>query len=118
MTVRRAQRASAPTGSFTVAFVQKSDRARAGVEGLAYRLGRCFCILPYAEVSTGDPHPAPTGVGNDLSVVPWGGHQTSAGRRVGDPYNLRISVKLQKIERYCGRTQFAPTYRKVNRTPA
>jgi len=29
-----------------------------GGDGLACRLGRCFCILPYAEVSTGDPHPA------------------------------------------------------------
>ena len=40
----------------------KSNCARAGVEGLDCRLGRCFCILPYAEVSAGDPHPAPTGV--------------------------------------------------------
>ena len=29
-------------------------------QGLACRLGRCFCILTYAEVSTGDPHPRPT----------------------------------------------------------
>ena len=27
-------------------------------QGLACRLGRCFYILPYAEVSIGDPHPA------------------------------------------------------------
>ena len=27
-----------------------------GGGGLACRLGRCFCILPYAEVSAGDPH--------------------------------------------------------------
>jgi len=38
-------------------FAQNDKPVRTvGVGGLACRLGRCFCILPYAEVSTGDPH--------------------------------------------------------------
>ena len=43
---------------YTIHIVQDEILRRG--QGLACRLGRCFCILTYAEVSTGDPHPRPT----------------------------------------------------------
>ena len=60
----------------------KSDCARAGAEGLACRLGRCFCILPYAEVSTGDPHPAPTGCDSPLDCADFAERHRGRSLRV------------------------------------
>ena len=49
-----------PVGADAFIRPQKFDEILWRGQGLACRLGRCFCILPYAEVSTGDPHPRPT----------------------------------------------------------
>ena len=45
-----------PVGADAFIRPQKFDEILWRGQGLACRLGRCFCILPYAEVSTGDPH--------------------------------------------------------------
>ena len=80
----------------------KSNRARAGAEGLACRLGRCFCILPYAEVSTGDPHPAPTDCVLSLGYAhrrdsPRGCPRANAVRPYGVTIYRLIYVKSDRI---------------------
>ena len=69
---------------------------------LACRLGRCFCILPYAEVSTGDPHPSRLSAFGRTQFAPTGlvhrhlfvRNLTVLGRFVNRPYNLCITVGL------------------------
>ena len=67
--------------------IQPSSGGR-GMSRLPARLR--FCMLPYAEVSTGDPHPAPTRLCIAFGFV-W------ILRVVGDadPYELRFTVGLR-----------------------